>query len=223
MLGLHCSTQAPIVVAHKLSCSTACEILVPGPGIEPMSPALQGGFVTTGLPGKSLKGDLYQAQLISRCHLVSSLKGGRRYPGLQSPAVKNYGELFSACRKLYLYAAHDVTLMPLLMTLGIFDHKWPPFAVDLTMELYQHRESKEWFVQLYYRGKVRPLGYGWEAAGPPGPPGLAPSHLLGPRESPLVHELSGSSHGCGPGIRQNWVCSGRLGLEPCPSSATEPF
>ncbi|XP_055258150.1 lysophosphatidic acid phosphatase type 6 [Moschus berezovskii] len=59
----------------------------------------------------------------------------------------------SKTRKLYLYAAHDVTLMPLLMTLGIFDHKWPPFAVDLTMELYQHRESEEWFVQLYYGGQ----------------------------------------------------------------------
>ncbi|XP_017370704.1 lysophosphatidic acid phosphatase type 6 isoform X2 [Cebus imitator] len=57
-------------------------------------------------------------------------------------------------RKLYLYAAHDVTLIPLLVTLGIFDHKWPPFAVDLTMELYQHLESKEWFVQLYYHGKA---------------------------------------------------------------------
>uniref|UniRef100_A0A8D1KC25 Acid phosphatase 6, lysophosphatidic n=1 Tax=Sus scrofa TaxID=9823 RepID=A0A8D1KC25_PIG len=56
-------------------------------------------------------------------------------------------------RKLYLYAAHDVTLMPLLMVLGIFDHKWPPFAVDLTIELYQHRKSKEWFVQLYYHGE----------------------------------------------------------------------
>uniref|UniRef100_A0A8C3WMN9 Lysophosphatidic acid phosphatase type 6 n=1 Tax=Catagonus wagneri TaxID=51154 RepID=A0A8C3WMN9_9CETA len=59
-------------------------------------------------------------------------------------------------RKLYLYAAHDVTLMPVLMALGIFDHKWPPFAVDLTMELYQHRESKEWFVQLYYHGEINP-------------------------------------------------------------------
>nr|XP_004658996.3 lysophosphatidic acid phosphatase type 6 [Jaculus jaculus] len=56
-------------------------------------------------------------------------------------------------RKLYLYATHDVTLMPLLMALGIFDHKWPPFAADLTMELYQHRESKEWFVQLSYHGE----------------------------------------------------------------------
>ncbi|KAK2084144.1 Lysophosphatidic acid phosphatase type 6 [Saguinus oedipus] len=62
-------------------------------------------------------------------------------------------QLCSSFVKLYLYAAHDVTLIPLLMTLGIFDHKWPPFAVDLTMELYQHLESKEWFVQLYYHGK----------------------------------------------------------------------
>ncbi|KAK2507897.1 hypothetical protein MC885_010325 [Smutsia gigantea] len=56
-------------------------------------------------------------------------------------------------RKLYLYAVHDVTLVPLLMVLGIFDHKWPPFAADLTLELYQHQESKEWFVQLYYHGE----------------------------------------------------------------------
>ena len=30
-------------------------ILVPRPGIEPVSPALEGGFLTTGLRGKSLK------------------------------------------------------------------------------------------------------------------------------------------------------------------------
>ncbi|XP_049638240.1 lysophosphatidic acid phosphatase type 6 [Suncus etruscus] len=56
-------------------------------------------------------------------------------------------------RKLYLYAAHDVTLIPLLMALDIYDNKWPPFAADLTLELYQHRESKKWFVQLHYLGK----------------------------------------------------------------------
>ena len=37
-----------------LSCSEACEIPVPQPGLEPTSPALQGRFLTTGLPGKSL-------------------------------------------------------------------------------------------------------------------------------------------------------------------------
>ncbi|OCT91329.1 hypothetical protein XELAEV_18014380mg [Xenopus laevis] len=56
-------------------------------------------------------------------------------------------------RKFYLYAAHDVTLIPLLMALGIFNKKWPPYASDLTLELYQHRRSKEWFVSLRYNGE----------------------------------------------------------------------
>ena len=37
----------------RLSCSAACGILVPWPGIEPLSPALQVRFFTTGPPGKS--------------------------------------------------------------------------------------------------------------------------------------------------------------------------
>ena len=41
------------VVAHRLSCSAACGIfLVQGP--KPMSPALAGGFPTTGPPGESV-------------------------------------------------------------------------------------------------------------------------------------------------------------------------
>ena len=44
-----------VVAAHGLSCSAACGILVPQPGIEPASPGLQGGFLTTGPPGKSPK------------------------------------------------------------------------------------------------------------------------------------------------------------------------
>ena len=36
------------------SCPLACGIFVPGSGIEPMSSALQGRFLTTGPPGKSL-------------------------------------------------------------------------------------------------------------------------------------------------------------------------
>ena len=34
---------------------TACRVLISWPGIEPTSPALEGGFLTTGSPGKSLK------------------------------------------------------------------------------------------------------------------------------------------------------------------------
>ena len=42
--------------ASRLSCFKACGILVPQPGIEPVSPALPGRFLTTGPPGKSLGG-----------------------------------------------------------------------------------------------------------------------------------------------------------------------
>ena len=37
---------------HRLSCSVACRILVPPPGIKSRSPALQGGFLTTEPSGK---------------------------------------------------------------------------------------------------------------------------------------------------------------------------
>ena len=42
-----------LVVAWGLSYSLECGILVPWPGIQPVSPALQGGFLTPGPRGKS--------------------------------------------------------------------------------------------------------------------------------------------------------------------------
>ena len=42
-----------VVVAQGLSCSKACGILIPWPGIKLMSPALEGRFLTSGPPGKS--------------------------------------------------------------------------------------------------------------------------------------------------------------------------
>ena len=39
---------ALLVVECELSCPEACGILVPPAGIEPMSPELEGGFLTTG-------------------------------------------------------------------------------------------------------------------------------------------------------------------------------
>ena len=43
----------PLTVTHRLSCPAPCWILVPWPGIEPASLALQGRFLTTGPPGRS--------------------------------------------------------------------------------------------------------------------------------------------------------------------------
>ena len=53
-----CGTWAPehagsVVMTCRFSCSAACGISVPLPGIEPTSPALQGVFLATGQPGKS--------------------------------------------------------------------------------------------------------------------------------------------------------------------------
>lgn len=65
-------------------------------------------------------------------------------------------------RKLFLYSAHDTTLMPCLMALGIFDMRWPPYAADLTLELYQHRQTREAFVKVSYVGQVRHGLLSWE-------------------------------------------------------------
>ena len=42
-----------VVSVCRLSCPTACVILVSQPGIKNMSPAMEGAFLTTGPPGKS--------------------------------------------------------------------------------------------------------------------------------------------------------------------------
>ena len=69
MSGLSCSTHFccvtrdlslwrvdSVVVASGLSCSVAYGILVPRPGMEPVSLAVEGGFLTTGPRGKSQVG-----------------------------------------------------------------------------------------------------------------------------------------------------------------------
>ena len=62
-----------VVVAHRLTCSVACEVLVSQPEIEPESPELQGEFPTTGPPGKSLEWifeRLFNPR--SQCYLVNT-------------------------------------------------------------------------------------------------------------------------------------------------------
>ena len=56
-------TQASVVVAHRLSCSSACGIF-PRPGIEHVFPALAGGCLSTVPPGKSCL--FYSLRSVSR-------------------------------------------------------------------------------------------------------------------------------------------------------------
>ena len=56
--NLYCGGRAPegmcsVVVELGLGCPEIFGILVPQPGMKPMSPALEGRILTTGPPGKS--------------------------------------------------------------------------------------------------------------------------------------------------------------------------
>ena len=63
-----------------LSCPTACGILVPRPGIEPTSPALEGRFLTTGPRGNSLFVFIGGGS----AHLVNKPCQGEDYRGKQN-------------------------------------------------------------------------------------------------------------------------------------------
>ena len=53
-VGSLVAAAGSVFAALRLSCPEACGILVSQSGIEPMAPELQGAFLTTGLPEKSL-------------------------------------------------------------------------------------------------------------------------------------------------------------------------
>ena len=55
--------KGSVVIVHGLPCSIWS---LPGPGIEPMSSALAGGFLTTGLPGKSCSVSVFDLPSQSR-------------------------------------------------------------------------------------------------------------------------------------------------------------
>ncbi|XP_063302833.1 lysophosphatidic acid phosphatase type 6 [Pelobates fuscus] len=84
---------------------------------------------------------------------ILKLSVGPFLHALQSNMLDTIEHADTQSRKLYLYATHDVTIIPILMALGIFNKRWPPYASDLTLELYQHQVSKEWFARLNYNGE----------------------------------------------------------------------
>ncbi|XP_062595111.1 lysophosphatidic acid phosphatase type 6-like [Saccostrea cucullata] len=56
--------------------------------------------------------------------------------------------------RLFLYSAHDSSLMALLLALKLDDKHWPPFASDLLFELHQCNNSKEYYVIVRYNGEA---------------------------------------------------------------------
>ncbi|XP_065063739.1 lysophosphatidic acid phosphatase type 6-like [Rhopilema esculentum] len=54
--------------------------------------------------------------------------------------------------KFVLYSGHDMTMMTMLYVLGVYDFKWPKYAADVKIELYQDK-NQDWFVKLLYNDK----------------------------------------------------------------------
>ena len=77
--ALALGTWASVAVAHGLNCPVASGIFLDG--IEPVSPALAGGFLTS---GKSGKPQLFCFHLCPRAFLFSLPEGGRG-PGILQP------------------------------------------------------------------------------------------------------------------------------------------
>lgn len=51
-------------------------------------------------------------------------------------------------RKMLMYSAHDSTLARIMNTMGVFDPHCPPYAAALFVELHQHVDTKEYFVEV---------------------------------------------------------------------------
>ena len=53
------------IVKRRFSCLTACEVLVSRPGIKPVSPDLEGRFLSTGPLGKFPALNFFLLQIVS--------------------------------------------------------------------------------------------------------------------------------------------------------------
>ncbi|CAO3620405.1 unnamed protein product [Cunninghamella echinulata] len=66
--------------------------------------------------------------------------------------------------KLAVYSGHDTTIAPLLIILGSYDNRWPPFGSSIIFELYKSKNRKGWFskkedhyVRVRFNNKVLQL------------------------------------------------------------------
>ena len=105
-----------VVVVHGLSCPTACGILVPQPGIEPGSPALEGGFLTTGPPGKSPNHhiSLSEAQLLLLVSYISFHKYFIHIEDIHVYVYIYYIFIFICNKRIFLFT-EMLTTIPLLL------------------------------------------------------------------------------------------------------------
>ena len=86
-----------VVAAHRLNCITSCGILVPQPEIKPVSPALEGGFLTTGPPGKPQEGASWHEPHKVADRWLLRVQSSRGLTGLHIKAVSSVTSLTPQC------------------------------------------------------------------------------------------------------------------------------
>lgn len=61
--------------------------------------------------------------------------------------------------KLSVWAAHDTTMIPVLVILGCYDFLWPPIASELRLELWECHEHEEHLVRVVFNDKPLKLPF----------------------------------------------------------------
>ncbi|XP_075160559.1 venom acid phosphatase Acph-1-like [Haematobia irritans] len=64
---------------------------------------------------------------------------------------KVQGTLSPRERKMFLYCGHDWTIVNILSALNVWKRQMPSFSAVIAFELHQHKETKEYFVEIYFQ------------------------------------------------------------------------
>ena len=110
-----------VVAARMLSCPAVSEILVLWSGFEPMSPALEGEFLTTGPPAKVPHQQYFEPCLLPPCKTYN----------IEQASFQCFSELPFLYQHQFLWVIHVVTTTFLFMSrnyLQLNSNEWISWA-----------------------------------------------------------------------------------------------
>jgi hypothetical protein len=85
-------------------------------------------------------------------HLLSLMK----VRGFFDRLIQIFAEIADSSKKhkaLTLLSAHDITLIPIAVSLGFWDATVPPYASRINFEVYHKRDSGGYYFRIIYNGK----------------------------------------------------------------------
>lgn len=68
--------------------------------------------------------------------------------------MKNFAKNPDNSKILYVYSAHDTTVVALLSALNVYSGIPPPYSTAFLMELYYNTKSKDYRVRMFYRNET---------------------------------------------------------------------